>query len=426
MGGMPLLPEPGPIRTLAVATLVNTIGSGLWMVSSALFLTRSVGLSVAQTGLALTLVALVSLVSSTPVGYLADRFGPRGAAIGGLVALGLCEAAMVEVRSMAGFLLVAAPMAVFDAAQRAARGAIIGGGVPPDRRVYTRAYLRSVTNVGITVGAAVGGVGLTVDTRTAYVCLILADAATYLLAAAVLTRLAPLARAPRAASGPRLIALRDRPFLAFVVLDGLLATNFGLLEVALPLWIAERTDAPRWMISVVFAVNTVTVVLFQVRAARGTDTLAGAARASRRAGFALLVACLIFPLTAGTHDALTIVLLVAAALAHVTAELWYSAGGWGISFGLAPDHAHGQYQGTYAMGHQFGQMIAPAAVTALTLGWGAPGWVLLGAAFAAVGCLVPPVVRRAIAHRTRAPSDHPTAALDRTEGIPPAAVDTGR
>jgi MFS family permease len=397
---MPLLPEPGPIRTLAFSTLVNTIGGGLWMASSALFLTRSVGLSVAQTGLALTLVALVSLVVSTPVGYLADRLGPRGVAIGGLVALGLCELALLEVRSMAGFLLVATPMAVFDQAQRGARGAIIGGAVPPDRRVYTRAYLRSVTNVGITVGASIAGFGLAVDTRAAYLSLIVADAVTYLVAAAVLTRLAPIAPAPRAGSGPRLTALRDRPFLAFVVLDGLLSTNFGLLEVALPLWIAERTDAPRWMISVVFAVNTVTVVLLQVRAARGTDTLDGSARASRRAGFGLLLACLIYPLTAGTLQAWTIVLLIVAAGVHVVAEMWYSAGGWGISFGLAPDRAHGQYQGAYAMGHQFGQMIAPAAIVTLTLGWGTPGWVLLGAMFAVVGCLVPPVVRRAAARRS--------------------------
>lgn len=372
------------------------------MASSALFLTRSVGLSVGRTGLALTLVGLVSLLVSSPVGYLADRLGPRGVAIGGLTALGLLEVAMVEVRSMGTFLLVAAPMAVVEAAQRAARGAIIGGAVPQERRVYTRAYLRAVTNVGITVGASVAGVGLTVDTRTAYLSLILADAATFLVAAAVLTRLAPVPPVPRPESGPRLTALRDRPFLAFVVLDGLLAVNFGLLEVALPLWIAERTDAPRWMISVVFAVNTVSVVLLQVRAARGTDTLAGAARASRRSGFLLLAACLIFPLTAGTRHVTTVVLLVVAALVHVFAEMAYSAGGWGISFGLAPDHAHGQYQGTYSMGHQFGQMIAPAAVTTLTLGWGMPGWVLLGAGFAVVGCLIPPVVRRAVAQRAAA------------------------
>lgn len=387
------------MRTLACSTLVNTVGSGLWAASSALFLTRSVGLSIAQTGLALSLVALVSLVVSSPAGYLADRLGPRGVAVGGLAALGLCEAALVGVGSFAGFLLVAAPMAVFDAAQRAARGAVIGTVVPPERRVHTRAYLRSVTNVGFTVGAALAGIGLTVDTRTAYLSLILGDAVTFLLAAAVLLRLAPIAPVPRAPSGPRLTALRDRPFLLFVALDGVLAVNFSLLEVALPLWIADRTDAPRWMISVVFAVNTVTVVLFQVRAAHGTDTLAGAARASRRAGFGLLVACLIFPFTAGTERWPTMVLLVAAALVHVGAEMSYSAGGWGISFGLAPDHAHGQYQGTYAMGHQFGQMIAPAALTVLIMGWGTPGWLVLGAVFAVAGCLVPPVVRRAAAHR---------------------------
>lgn len=387
------------MRTLALSTLINTVGNGLWMVSSALFLTRSVGLSVGQTGLALTAVALVSLVISTPAGYLADRLGPRGVAIGALVALGLCESALVSVHTMAGFLLIATPMAVLDAAQRAARGAIIGA-VPQDRRVYTRAYLRSVTNVGLTAGAAAAGVALTVDTRAAYLALIVADAVTFLLAAAVLTRLAPIAPSPRPQTGPRLTALRDRPFLAFVALDGLLAINFGLFEVAIPLWIAGRTDAPRWMISVVFAVNTVAVVLLQVRAARGTETLDGAARASRRAGFTLLAACLIFPITAGTHDAPTMILLVVAAGVHVTAELWYSAGGWGVSFGLAPDNAHGQYQGTYAMGHQFGQMIAPALVTTLILGWGTPGWLLLGAVFALVGCLIPPVVRRAVAHRT--------------------------
>ena len=137
---MPLLPEPGPIRTLAAVTLVNTIGNGLWMTSSALFLTRSVGLSIGQTGLALTLVALISLVTSTPVGYLADRLGPRGVAIGALVALGLCETAMVGVRSMAGFLVVAAPMAVFEAAQRAARGARAIGA----SRVSTAAASRKV------------------------------------------------------------------------------------------------------------------------------------------------------------------------------------------------------------------------------------------------------------------------------------------
>ncbi|WP_244945132.1 MFS transporter [Couchioplanes caeruleus] len=376
-----------------MSTLVNTFGNGLWMVVSALYLTRSVGLSIGQTGLALTITALVSLVVSTPLGYLTDRVGPRGMLVGGLGAMAVGTAALTLVDSFVSFLLVAVPTAVFEAAQRAAKGAVIAGAVPLERRVYTRAYLRSLTNIGISGGAAVAGLGLAVDTRAAYLTLILIDATTYLLAAGILSRLAPIPAVPAPATGPRLIALRDRPFLAFVVLDGLMATHFGLFEVALPLWVAHRTDAPRWVIAALFLVNTTAVVLLQVRAARGTDDLAGAAAASRRAGFALLAGCGLFALSGTATGAVTVALLMAGAALHVGGELWHAAAGWSISFGLAPADAHGQYQGAYAMGMQLGRIVAPLVVTSLALGGGTPGWLLLGAAFATIGCLVPPVVR---------------------------------
>jgi MFS family permease len=399
----------GPLRLLVVATLVNTLGTGLWMASSALFLTRSVGLSITQTGVALTVTGLVCMVASAPMGYVADRRGARGVLVAGLVALAAGTAALALVDSMWTFLLVAGPMAVADAAQRAAKGAVIAGAVPPDQRVHTRAYLRSVTNVGIAAGAGLAAVGLVLDTRPAYLAMIFADALTYLIAAAVLSRLAPVPRAPRRAHGPRLIALRDRPFLAFVALDGLLSTHFGLFEVALPLWIAHRTDAPRWMISVVFLINTTVVILLQVRAARGTDEPRGAARAARRAGLALFAACALYALTAPAHDAATIALLVAGALTHVAAELWHAASGWGISFGLAPPDAHGQYQGAYSLGLQLGQMLAPLVVTALALGWGGPGWIVLGAAFALAGAAMPPVVRWALQNRPFSPEPEPAS-----------------
>lgn len=393
------LPEPGPVRLLAAATLVNTFGNGLWMVVSALYLTRSVGLSIGQTGLALTITALVGLVVSAPLGYLADRVGPRGMLVGGLAAMAVGTAALTLVDSFASFLVVAVPTAVFEAAQRAAKGAVIAGAVPPDRRVYTRAYLRSLTNIGISGGAALAGVGLAVDTRAAYLALILADAVTYLIAAGILSRLAPIPATPAPVTGPRLTALRDRPFLVFVVLDGLMATHFGLFEVALPLWVAHRTDAPRWMIAALFLVNTAAVILLQVRAARGTEDLDGAARASRRAGFALLAGCSLFALSGTASGAVTVALLIGGAAVHVAGELWHAAAGWSISFGLAPADAHGQYQGAYAMGVQLGHIVAPLVVTSVALGWGTPGWLLLGAAFATMGCLMPSVVRWA--QRTR-------------------------
>ncbi|MFD6662194.1 MFS transporter [Micromonospora chalcea] len=405
---MRLLPEPGPSRTLALSTLVNTVGRGTWLTASALFLTRSVGLSVAQVGVALTLTALVSLVASTPMGYLADRLGPRGLQMAALLASAGCTAALVAVRSFTGFLVVGVLMALADAGTRGARGALIAGAVPPDQRVRTRAYLRAVTNVGISVGTVLAGFALAADTRGAYVTLILLDAATYVLAAAVLLRLPPVPPVPAPAHGPRLIALRDRPFLAFTVLDGLMSMHFSLINIALPLWIAGHTTAPTWLISVCLLVNTVVVILFQVRASRGTEDLTGAGRASRRAGVLLAVACALFAAGGGVPVAVAVPLLLTGALVHVVGELWHAAAGWGISFGLAPAHAHGQYQGAYGMGMQLGSMVAPVVVTTLAIGWGVPGWLVLGAVFLVLGALVPPVVRWAA--RTRPPAPEPEPA----------------
>ncbi|KAB1905349.1 MFS transporter [Micromonospora tulbaghiae] len=407
---MRLLPEPGPSRTLALSTLVNTVGRGTWLTASALFLTRSVGLSVAQVGVALTLTALVSLVASTPMGYLADRLGPRGLQMAALLASAGCTAALVGVRSFTGFLVVGVLMAVADAGTRGARGALIAGAVPPDQRVRTRAYLRAVTNVGISVGTVLAGFALAADTRGAYVTLILLDSATYVLAAAVLLRLPPVPPMPAPAHGPRLIALRDRPFLAFTVLDGLMSMHFSLINIALPLWIAGHTTAPNWLISACLLVNTVVVILFQVRASRGTEDLTGAGRAARRAGVLLAVACALFAAGGGVPVAVAVPLLLAGALVHVVGELWHAAAGWGISFGLAPAHAHGQYQGAYGMGMQLGSMVAPLVVTTLAIGWGVPGWLVLGVVFLLLGALVPPVVRWAARTRPATPEPVPAPA----------------
>ena len=409
------LPERGPLRLLAAATFVNTIGGGLWIASSALFLTRSVGLSVTQTGLAFSITALVCLASSAPAGYLTDRIGPRRVLVVALIILAIVTSAMTMVHSFQSFLILAVPMAVVDAAQRAARGAVIARAVDPAKRLHARAYLRSVTNVGLAVGTGLAGIGLAFDTRAAYVTLILGNAASFVAAAGVLSFLAPIPPVHRPADSPRLLALRDRPFMVFVVFDGMMATHLGLLEVALPLWISFRTDAPHWTISVLFIINTVGVILFQVRAARGTDQLSGAGRAARRAGLSLLVACAIFSLSGLSHGKLTLGLLIAAACAHLLAELLHSAAGWSISFGLAKADAHGQYQGAYSMGGQLGQLLAPLVVTALTLGWGAPGWLVLGVGFAVVGWSISRVVRWAQTSRAEAdPASGPTPASDPT------------
>ena len=64
------------VRRLIAATLVNTLGNGVYAAVAALYLTRAVGLSVAHVGVGLTVAALVGLVASTPLGSSRAPFPP--------------------------------------------------------------------------------------------------------------------------------------------------------------------------------------------------------------------------------------------------------------------------------------------------------------------------------------------------------------
>ncbi|MFI6128777.1 MFS transporter [Micromonospora sp. NPDC051141] len=191
---MRFAPPPGPLRTLASATLANTVGTGLWLAGGALYLTRDVGLSATSVGAGLTVAGLVGLTASVPVGGLADRWDPRTLRAVLQVGQALAAAAYLLVDSLAAFLAVAVPEALLAAgnlAVRAALAAAVGG---PTGRVHAFATLRAVANLGISVGTALAGIALAADTHRAYQVLVVGNAATYLLSAALLLRLPPLVR----------------------------------------------------------------------------------------------------------------------------------------------------------------------------------------------------------------------------------------
>jgi MFS family permease len=391
----PVLPRERQVRLLAAATLVNTVGNGLYLTGSALFFTRSVGLSPAAVGAGLTISGVLGMAAGVALGHVADRVGPREVALAlfGFEALGV--ALYVFVHSFAAFLAVACLGALAERGNFAVRGALIVAVAPPDRRVAVRAYLRSVTNVGISLGAVLAGLALHADTRAAYVALMLGDAATFLLAGAFVARLAHVPPVPAPEAGPRLVALRDRGYVAVTALNGVLSFQFIVLTLALPLWLADHTGAPRWLVSPLLLCNTLLVVTLQVRASRGSETVRGAALAMRRAGWALAASCVLYAVAGGRGALAAGLLLAAAVVVHTAGELWQAAGGFGLSYELAADHAQGQYQGVFALGMNGARAFAPVILTTLCLGAGAPGWLALGIVFAAAGVATPPVARAA-------------------------------
>src|SRR5439155_21842572 len=127
-------------------------------------------------------------------------------------------------------------------------------------------------------------------------------------------------------AGPKLAVLRDKPYAVLTGLNTIMLLHVPMMTLAIPLWIVQRTDAPRWMVSALLVVNTVTVVLFQIRVARRVVDLRSAARSTRFAGVLLLAACVVFALTSlGLKAWIATVVLLAAALLQAAGEMAQSA-----------------------------------------------------------------------------------------------------
>ncbi|GAA3102240.1 MFS family permease [Kribbella aluminosa] len=405
-----MLPPAGAPRDLAMAQLANSVGDGAFVVTSALFFTRVVGLSTAEVGLGLTIAWLTGFLAGVPLGSLADRRGARGTAVLLALSTATAVASFLVVRSFAGFLVAAILYACSQTGLTAARQALLAGLVQPEERTKIRAFLQSTVNAGLAVGALLGGVALRFDSSAAYLIVFGIDAASFLIAAALIRRVPSIATSIRAKGEPRLAVLQDRPYAVLALLNAVMLLFMPLISLVGPLWIVTRTNAPSWAVASLMIVNTLGVAFFQVRIAKAVRDLSTAARSVRYAGIAMLAACAVFATTAADlGPATTVAVLVAASALLTVGEMKLASGAWEISFGLAPADKQGQYQGFFGTGPAIARMLGPALLTTVVLGWGPIGWIAVGALFLGTSCATGPAVRWAA--RTRAVNEDATPSL---------------
>ncbi len=387
-------------RLLAAAQLVASLGDGAFLTCSVLFFTRIAGLTPAQVGLGLTVGWAVGSVAGVPLGHLADRRGARGSAVLLALATATSILAFLVVRSPVAFVVAACLYGSCQTGLAAVRQALLATLADPERRTRIRAHLQSAGNAGLAVGAGLGGLALSADTASAYLTVFVLDAAAFVVTAALLHALPAVPRTSARPGAPKSTVLRDRPYALVTLLNAILLLRMPLLSVAIPLWIVERTAAPGWTVSALFVLNTVVVVVLQVRVAGRLTNLGSAARMVRRSGVVLLASCVAFALSAlGTSPAVAFGVLVAGALVQVLGEMLQSAGSWEIGFALAPADKQGEYQGFFGSGISVARAIGPVLLSTVVVGWGFAGWLLLGAVFLGAGCAMGPAVRWAAATR---------------------------
>ncbi|QMU71381.1 MFS transporter [Streptacidiphilus sp. P02-A3a] len=376
------LPNNGG-RVIATGVVVYATSSGLYLAGGTVYFVKGIGLSTAQIGTGLTIAGLVGFLTTVPVSMLATRWGP-------LRLLRLLQAwraiwfvALAFAHSMVAFTLFASLFAIsqgpiFPMVQLLVN-AVAGG----EDRTRILGVISSVINVGMSVGALAAAPFLIGSAMLLRVVL-LAGAGCCLASAGVfgllkVGRSAAEERPTRWHSGV-LSVVRDRRYLGLTLLNGVMFLHTVLLGIGLPLWLVQSTNAPAGLLSVLFTVNTVLAIAFQVQFAKNVRSSHDGTRALRNSGFAL--AAFSLALIATTHSAkwLTIVLLLVATALLTCGELLQGAGGWELSYRHAPEAQRTEYLSVFSLGTSAAGIVGPALL-ALLLSRGTAGLIGLAALF---------------------------------------------
>ena len=410
---------PNPVaRRLSFQSILFAIGQGAFLTGSAVFFTHIVGLTASQVGLGLTIAGLASFAFAVPLGRFADKVGTKR----------LWAVVVVHRRRVVPRLALARGLRPVRGDGGGARDRRHGGlhgvrGLHPqrlrprgagalpgvhaqraqhrlhDRRPDRRSGARDQQRHGDPVDARSPGR----DPRHQ-------RAADH-----------PASRGPGEVDASsdvealvdwpkRPSVLRNRGYVAMSFFDGVLGTNQVLLNVVIPLWLVQETDAPRVLLAWLFGTNTVLAVLLQVPASRGSETVNGALRAARISTGFMVLSCFVVMVT---HDTLGWTTILLVWLGHVTvtgAELFESAGHWGLTSELSEPARRAEYQGAGHVGGTLGSVWAPALFTFLAMEWGTTGWLLIAGIVVVAGIGIHPAARAAeryLATRTATAADQP-------------------
>ncbi|WP_109506016.1 MFS transporter [Nocardioides speluncae] len=419
---------PSPLAgRLSVQSLLFALGEGTFMTGSAVFFTQVVGLSAAQVGLGLTIAGIAAFIAAYPMGKLVDRIGPKQAWAISAAGQASMFAVWPFIESFEGYLAMAIVTEVIGGALGgAAHGAYTIDVLPSEERVKSRAYMYSALNVGFTLGSLLGGIALAFDSNDVITMVPWFTAAVFLINAAAITRLPKAShdlktREERAMKVPGPGPMRNPGWMLTTFFTGVLWTNQVLLNIVIPLWLIEETDAPRVLLAFLFGTNTVMCIFLPMLAARGVKDVSTALKAIRISTCFFVISCLI---TLSTHDTIGWATIALVWLGHVTvtgAELYLSAASWSFEAELMDPRRRGEYQGAAELSGTLGRVWAPAAFTFLAMNWGAAGWLVIAGIVTAAAAGLHPAARMAQRFLAKQGID-PQGTPDAEEPVPPVPV----
>jgi predicted MFS family arabinose efflux permease len=256
---------PKSVWLISFILLVNRSGT-MVLPFWAIYCTKQRSLSPFDAGILLGIYGLGGIVGSYFGGTLSNRVGPLRVQAGSLAltAVGFVFLMFADTwHSMVASLLF---LSVASESCRPASASATAALCPVEMHSRAFGLNRLAVNLGMTLGPTIGGLLAERDFRLLFVV----DSATCMAAAVLATALvfqksmkidvAKLREPSAGTTGP----WRDVPFLIFIGLLFLVATTFFQLLGTYALFLRDHYDLKESAIGLVFAVNTVVIVLTEM------------------------------------------------------------------------------------------------------------------------------------------------------------------
>ena len=227
--GRVLLPSSPAGRTLAIGAGIDSLGTGMFFASFALYFVGVVGIAATEVALAATIAGAVALLAPVPLGRLADRLGTGRFYVALLLLRGLGYGCFAFVTDFKGFLLLTVLLTAADRSSSPIQQAVVTAVIGGQDRTRTMASIRAVRNIGLTVGFLLAGAAFAAAQPSVFIAIFVSNGLSFVVVAvmvrrvltkagAVVERPAPAATTASAA-GVR-SPFRDRWFMVFTVGNG--------------------------------------------------------------------------------------------------------------------------------------------------------------------------------------------------------------
>lgn len=380
--------SPLVVRMLAGVGL-NALGGGLTMALLLVYLTQIRDISTSQATVTLTLMAIISLIVTGPVGTLVDRFGPQPVMLVGLVFDAFAVGMWSQVHNVRDAYLVGIMSAIGGSTIWPPQSAMIARITPTEHRQRVYGIQFMLLNAGLGLGGLIGSLMVIANDAASFERLYYLNAASYLFYFLIMLTM-KVGRGPEthheeelSESGYKEV-FKDRVMVRLTVSSLLMLTaGYASIEAGLALFATIHVGlAPNWL-GVIYGANTATIVIAQTYVLKWSHKKSRS-RLLTSVGFLWAFSWLVVAISVPTGGSFAVILLCLSQFIFALGETLWSPIAPALANELAPAHLRGRYNALSSLQWNIANAIGPL-IAAVTLGQNMP---YLWIGILLVGCLV--------------------------------------